>query len=247
MNCDERTRLEFLFNELDDLERTKFDEHLITCERCWRAISEDRRGRSSIEDLREAVPLGLADRIRLAIETAPHSARRSGAIRFDPSGPAPVLLRRPAKPAGVALAAGALIVALLVALPGWLASRPAPVSNLGITSAVIKLAGGLPSKISGSPVTHPLPMNTPIAVTLDGVKLSLTYFRVGSGEALVARSEQPFGMPMTGHEVAGGGAWVARINGLSVYCANGPRSVAIVTSMTLGDATNLAAYLRIPT
>jgi len=84
-------------------------------------------------------------------------------------------------------------------------------------------------------------------MTVDGVKLSLTYYRVGSGEALVARSERPFGMPMAGREIAGGRAWVARIDGLTVYCANGARSVAIVTSTTFRDATSLASYLQIPT
>jgi hypothetical protein len=243
MNCDERTVLVFLFNELDQQERAKFDEHLLACERCWRAITEDRIGRSSIEDLREVVPPGLADRIRLAIETAPQSSRRVGANRIDRAAVPRGLARR----AGAITAAVALVVALVVALPTWLSNRPTPVSSLDITNAVVKLAGGLPSKVSGAPVTHPSPMNAPIAMTLDGVKLSLTYYRVGFGEALVARSDQPFGMPMVGHEVAGGRAWVARIDGLSVYCANGTRSVAIVTSMTLSDATNLADYLRIPT
>ena len=247
MSCDERTRLGFLFNELDEQERTKFDDHLLDCELCWRAITEDRKGRSSIEDLREAVPPGLADRIRLAIETAPQSSRRVGVVRIDRAVVPVQRLRRPARHVVEAVAAVALVGALLVTLPGWLTSRPTPVSSLGITSAVVKLAGGLPSKVSGEPVAHPSPMNPPIAMTLDGVKLTLTYYRVGFAEALVAKSEQPFGMPMAGHEVANGRAWVAKIDGLSVYCANGTRSVAIVTSMSLGDATNLANYLRLPT
>lgn len=248
MSCDERTVIAFLFNELGKQERAEFDDHLLVCESCWQAVTEDRSGRSYTEDLGEPAPLGLADRIRLAIETAPKSSCWDEGTRIGGSGVARMLALR----SRVWLAAGTVLAVVVVAtltvtLSGQLWSRPPTAPSLGITSAVVELAGGLPPNVSEAPTTRPSPMDVPVVMTLDGAQLTLTYYRVGSGEALVARSERPFGMPMGGRELAGGRAWVALIKGQTVYCANGARSVAIVTPLTLRDAMNLASYLRIPT
>jgi len=69
----------FLAGDLDPGAARECDEHLLDCERCWRAVREDRAGRQAAELLREFAPRGLADRVAFAVEVA--AAARTGAQR----------------------------------------------------------------------------------------------------------------------------------------------------------------------
>jgi hypothetical protein len=60
----------FLAGALGPAAARRWDEHLLECERCWRAVQEDRGGRRAAELLRQPAPPGLADRVAFAVEVA---------------------------------------------------------------------------------------------------------------------------------------------------------------------------------
>src|SRR5207253_595427 len=47
---------------------SSFERHLLSCEDCWTAVRDDRRGRELTEQLRELAPGGLRDRVRASAE-----------------------------------------------------------------------------------------------------------------------------------------------------------------------------------
>src|SRR6266567_6501587 len=87
---DQRHRLltAFLAGELSLADAPQWDEHLLECERCWRAVREDRSGRQAAGLLRQPAPAGLADRVAFAVElaaagaTSGRQARARGRLRW---------------------------------------------------------------------------------------------------------------------------------------------------------------------
>src|SRR6266496_1136988 len=67
---DHRLLAGFLAGDLDPAASRRWDEHLLECERCWRAVREDRAGRQAAQLLRQPAPPALADRVRFAVELA---------------------------------------------------------------------------------------------------------------------------------------------------------------------------------
>src|SRR5690349_7250627 len=70
MDSHDRMLAGFLAGELDPAGARRWDEHLLECERCWRAVREDRAGRQAAAVLRQPAPPGLADRVAFAVEVA---------------------------------------------------------------------------------------------------------------------------------------------------------------------------------
>jgi anti-sigma factor RsiW len=245
MTCDEHRTLLFLAGELDAEDRASFDRHLLECEACWRAVTEDRRGRTLAEALREPAPNGLADRIRLATET-----RQVGATPAPSTVAAPARRRwahgRVAVAAGVLLVGAAAGAGTTFALTARSARTPAAsaagTSSMAATMTAVHLGHALPMHIDGPPVREPTTLGTAVSMTVAGVQLSVTYYRVGTGEALVVESHQRFAMPSGGTPGHHAGAWTAQLEGLTVWCANGTMSAAIVTPMP-GAAADLALFL----
>src|SRR5215470_12252270 len=83
MDSHERVLAAFLAGELDPADAQRWDEHLLECERCWRAVREDRAGREAAGLLRQPTPPGLADRVAFAVEVA--GAARAGARQSRPA------------------------------------------------------------------------------------------------------------------------------------------------------------------
>ena len=69
----------FLAGALDPAAVRQWDEHLLECDQCWRAVQEDRGGRRAAELLRQPAPPLLADRVAFAVEVA--AAGRAAAQR----------------------------------------------------------------------------------------------------------------------------------------------------------------------
>src|SRR5258707_1327208 len=69
-NADHRLLAGFLAGDLGPAEARRWDEHLLACEQCWRAVREDRAGRQAAALLRRPAPAGLADRGEFALEVA---------------------------------------------------------------------------------------------------------------------------------------------------------------------------------
>lgn len=234
--CSEEELIAFVSGELPERERTHFDEHLLGCEPCWRAVQEDRAGRLALEHLRVAPPHGLADRIRLAIELAadpeaPGPRHDRGGGRRDVARrqvrrargmlPANASRRRvlgsrrrrvaATAVAGIVVLAAALGVSLGV-LGGSVAGDPPAVA------AVVAMASH-----ESNPRTH-LPGSTPEHLMLGGQPVMLRSFETGRVATLVATSMRPFTMPPSSHVVPGSSpsAWMATRGAVGLYCVNAP-------------------------
>src|SRR5216683_4175822 len=119
---DHRLLAGFLAGDLDPATARRWDEHLLECERCWRAVREDRAGRQAAELLRQPAPAGLGDRVMFAVELA---AAGSASRRQHRHG---VRLHWHWLAGAGALALGLAVALLVVLLPGGRASMPAAVA-----------------------------------------------------------------------------------------------------------------------
>jgi anti-sigma factor RsiW len=128
VTCPEDRLIAFLAGDLPAEEERAFDEHLLGCEQCWRAVQADQAARAALRTLRQPAPSGLQDRVALAVtvasdRSAPSPAGagrpRLRALRGHP-GRRPVNAGRPVRhPLAVRLSAAAVVVALGAAAAGW--------------------------------------------------------------------------------------------------------------------------------
>jgi len=249
MDNHDRLLAAFLAGDLDSTGARRWDEHLLECEACWRAVQEDRAGRQAAQVLRRPVPPGLADRVSFAVEVAA-AAGPEAESRSRP----PVSARRPSRHgrrlgrrlAGAGMLAAAAAATLTVALlPGrhQAANLPAAVA------AVARYAQAIPPP-AGSQHPHfsrrdiPVEVGHPVTVTAGGQRIMLRTWRLGGTEAVVAVSGAPFPMPAGAQSVTDSGmAWSARLGGLSLYCLNGSTSELVAAPVPARELAALAARL----
>src|SRR6266567_3057932 len=127
---DHRLLAAFLAGELDPAETRRWDEHLLECEACWRAVREDRAGRQAAQVLRQPAPPGVADRVAFAVEVAAAgrtaAQRRTGQdIHSGRWGRHDRRLRWRLASAG-AVAAGVVATLMVALLPGGRQAGSAP-------------------------------------------------------------------------------------------------------------------------
>src|SRR5712691_2127847 len=138
MDGHDRLLAAFLAGDLDPVDARRWDEHLLECERCWRAVREDRAGRQAAELLRRPAPAGLGDRVRFAVElaaantTAPPHRRLGGRLHW----------RRLAGAGAVAVGLAVTLLVLLV--PGGRASLPASVAAVARYAQAVPPPAGQP-------------------------------------------------------------------------------------------------------
>jgi anti-sigma factor RsiW len=241
----------FLAGDLDPAEARRWDEHLLECERCWRAVREDRAGRQAAQVLRQPAPPGLADRVVFAVEVAAAArapARRQSRRRSRPwrrGRPGPRLVRQVAG-AGI-LAVGVAVALTIALLPGGHETRSVPAA----VAAVARYARAIPSlgrDQHSYPAwrTAPVEVGRPVTVTAGGQPIVLRTWRLGSTEAVVAVSDRPFPMPADAQGVSGRGmAWTARMGTLALYCLNGPTSELVAAPVPAAELAALAARLSL--
>src|SRR5258706_14052926 len=70
MDSHDRMLAAFVAGDLGMADARRWDEHLLECERCWRAVREDGDARRAAERLGPPPPPGLADQVRFAVEPA---------------------------------------------------------------------------------------------------------------------------------------------------------------------------------
>jgi anti-sigma factor RsiW len=240
----------FLAGDLDPAKARRCDEHLLECERCWRAVREDRAGRQAAQVLRQPAPPGLADQVAFAVEVA---AAARAAARRQPRPPArPGRRGRPGRllvqrVAGAGMLAVGVAVALTMALlPGGHETRSVPAA----VAAVARYAQAIPSPGRNQhsyPAGRaaPVEVGRPVTVTAGGQPIVLRTWRLGSTAAVVAVSDRPFPMPADAQGVPGSGmAWTARVGTLALYCLNGPTSELVAAPVPAAEIAALAARLR---
>src|SRR6516165_7368559 len=226
MDSHDRLLAGFLAGDLDPAEVRRWDEHLLECEACWRAVREDRAGRQAAQVLRQPAPAGLADRVAFAVEMA---AGAPAAAQRQARPPARVLgrarhgrwLRWRLAGAG-AVAAGVVAALLMALLPGahQVASMPAAVAAVARYAQVIPPPSGEQHPQRAAPL------------------------QLGRTEAVVAVSSTPFPMPARATGVSGRGmAWSARLGRLSLYCLNGRTSELVAAPVPATELAALAARL----
>lgn len=242
MRCDEGRITAFLHGELPDRQARAFDEHLLTCESCWRAVQEDRAGRLAIERLRSPAPLGLADRVSASI----------GLAAREPGGDVTVPGRRVAHQAGraqvrmairVAVAAVAAVIVVAGSVLGWSAHdhQPADPPQIARVLAMDSApAATSPALVAGE---H---------FVFGGQPLTVRAYRVEGITTLVATSSSPFPMPASSHLVAGSSrrAWMATRGTLAIYGVNRPaggghESMFLVAAMPMARLPQVAAQLHL--
>jgi len=236
MDSHHRLLAAFLAGELNPAEARRWDQHLLECEQCWRAVREDRAGRQAAQALRQPAPPGLADRVAFAVEVAA-SARPSGR-RLT------VRLRWLLAGAG-SLAVGVVATLAIVLLPGGRSaeSMPAAVAAVAHYAQTVREPAGEPYPQPGWRAA-PVEVGRPVMVTAGGQRIMLRTWRLGSTEAVVATSGQPFPMPTRAQGVTGRGmAWSARVGPVGLYCLNGPTSELVAAPVPAAELAALAARL----
>ena len=246
MDSHDRMLAGFLAGELDPADAQRWDEHLLACERCWRAVREDRAGRQAAQVLRQPAPPGLADRLAFAVEVAAAgrtaAQRRTGQdIHSGRWGRHDRRLRWRLASAG-AVAVGLVITLMVALLPGGHQAGSVPAA----VAAVARYARAIPPPAGEQHPQRaaPVQVGRPVTVTAGGQRIVLRTWRLGGTEAVVAVSGHPFPTPAHAHGVPGMGmAWSARLGRLGLYCLNGTTSELVAAPVPAAELAALAAQL----
>ena len=250
MDNHDRLLSAFLAGDLSLEAARRWDEHLLECERCWRAVREDRAGKQAAQLMRQPVPSGLADRVAFAVEVA--SAERSveapQAIPRASPRHGRHATRRSWRLAAAGLTVASVAAGLIVALvPGGHETTGLPAA----VAAVARYAQAIPAPARGSHwnprvPAAPIEVGRPARVVVGGQRIVLRTWRLGGAEAVVAVSGRPFSRPARARGVSGMGmAWTARVGRLDMYCLNGRTSELVAASVPAAELAALAA--RLPT
>jgi anti-sigma factor RsiW len=249
MDSHDRLLTAYIAGKLDRAQARRWDEHLLECERCWRAVREDRTGRQAAQMLRRPAPPGLADRVAFAVEVIASGRTTAPRRSRSPARPQPPgHLGRRARwlLAGAGMVAAAVAITLtLILLPGGHQAGGLPAA----VAAVARYAQAIPSQ-AGDQHSHsggraaPVEVGHPVTVTAGGQRIVLRTWRLGGAEAVVAVSDHPFPMPTHAQRVTSGGmAWSARLGGLGLYCLNGRTSELVAAPVPDTELAALAARL----
>jgi hypothetical protein len=228
----------FLARDLGPQDARRFDEHLLECEACWRAVRDNRAGRLAAQMLRRPAPPGLSDRVAFAVEVAA-SARPRRQRAHAPSQ------------LGLRLAGGAIVVlgalaGLLALLPGARGTPAMPAAVQAVAhyaQAIAPPTGPVGSQVGRRQVAPAL-VGQPVSVIAGGQRIVLRTWRLGGTEAVVAVSQRPFPMPAGATTASGAGmAWSSRLGRLGLYCINGRTSEVVAAPVPVAELPLLAALL----
>jgi anti-sigma factor RsiW len=240
----------FLAGELGPADAPRWDEHLLECAACWRAVREDRAGRQAAQVLRQSPPAGLADRVAFAVEVA--AAARTAAPRQARQG---IRARRARQGrrlhwrlAGAGTVAVGLVATLMVfLLPGGHQAGSVPAA----VAVVARYAQTIPSSARDQRAHQegraaPVEVGRPVTLVAGGQRIVVRTWRLGGVEAVVAVSGQPFPMPARAQGLPGRGmAWSARLGTLGLYCLNGRTSELVAAPVPAAELAALAARLPV--
>ena len=251
MDSHDRLLTAYVAGKLDGAQARRWDEHLLECERCWRAVREDRAGRQAAQMLRQPAPPGLADRVAFAVEVTASGVTTALRRSRSPARPGqPGHLGRRARwlLAGAGMvAAGVAITLTLILLPGGHQADGLPAAVAAVAryaQAISSQAGDQHSPSVGR--AAPVEVGRPVTVTAGGQRIVLRTWRLGGAEAVVAVSDHPFAMPGRAQRVSNGGmAWSARLGRLGLYCLNGRTSELVAAPVPAAELAALAARLQV--
>jgi hypothetical protein len=229
----------FLAGEMDAAQASRWDEHLLECEQCWRAVREDRAGRQAAGLLRQPAPPGLADRVAFAVELAVagprsrHPARARARPRW----------RWLAGAGSGALAVGLAVTVMMFLLSGGRPGVPAAVAAVARYADAVS-PPARPQEPGADQRATPVAVGRPVTMMAGGQRIVVRTWRLGGVAAVVAVSGQPFPMPPGAHGASGGGmAWSARLGKLALYCINGRASELVAAPVPAAELPGLVGRL----
>lgn len=224
MGSDHGHLISFLEGSLAPHAREAFDAHLLSCDGCWSAIQEDRRGREATEHLREIAPPALRDRIRLAIEIATQD-------RAD-TEPQP-------RPPRSLLMLGGLLATLMIVTGGWVPTQRQQPGDPAAVAAVLHLARSLsPAGPIAGQVDH-----RPRTLVVKGQPLGIGHLLLDGQDVVVAFSPHPFPMPMGAQPLTAekDAPWLATRGSLGLACFTRPVPLLLAGRMPATRLAHLAA------
>lgn len=240
MTCPEQRVFSFLAGELSPDEERRFDEHLLGCEGCWRAVQADRAARLALEQLREPAPAGLQGRVALSVALAASEAEggRAGAGRQRAQS---FMRRAMATRRSHLVAAASLLVVVAAGSFGWLASRAAGPEPAQVAAVVAMMPPGSVPTTALRAGEH---------LVIGGQRVIVRAYELEGTEEIVATSARPFPIPPTSHLLTGSSpkAWMATKGQLSMYGVNrqpGGESMFVVADMPMAEMPQLAARLNL--
>ena len=237
MSCNEDRVIAFLAGELSDDDERRFDEHLLQCEECWRAVQADRAARFALEKLREPAPAGLHDRVALAITIAAADAPRpKGPPRRPFALPVRSALERPLVRL---LVAASLLIALVAGAFAGLEAKGRPAEPPQVAAVAAMMTP------SSSPAKA---LRAGEHMVIAGQSLAVRAYVMDGSETIVATSARPFSVPRSSHVLSGPSpkAWMATKGRLSMYGVNRPggkQSMFLVSVMPMAELPEVAAHL----
>ena len=219
----------FLAGDLESEHARFVDEHLLSCDRCWLAVREDRAGRAAANLLRQPTDHQLADRIRLAVELAP-PRRRLGRRARSSRGHRGAL----------AAVAVTVVLAVLTALTLW-PQHHTPATDTAVLREVVRLASKLPATSSAAAVVA---LDAPHKLRVGGQTITVRTYAFEGHTALLATSSRPFAMPPDAHmPTRRAMPWTITRGTITLYCPQadmllaGPEPAAELAA--LADALHL--------
>jgi len=221
----ERDAALFLGGDMTQTDRDRFSSHLLECAQCWSEVDRARLGRALAEGTRTAAPASLRDRVRGLVEAdalpAPAPATSPRRLRLE--------IRRWLVPAGVPLAAAAVLV-LILTLGGGSNEPPSLREAVADYSAQRLPGAQLPQQ--RAPDLSQLGLQ-PIGAgggSYAGLDVDGFAYRDLTGRRLVLYlSDQPFPEAPGAERLAGkDGPWLARRGDVVVLCARDPHALLVV-------------------
>jgi hypothetical protein len=247
MTCSEGRLVAFLAGDLSKDEARQFDEHLLTCEACWRSVQDDRAARLALSRLREPAPDGLADRIALLVDMASDRNAETARGRTDAGAGVRALLdrhrgqkrtRRPRRwlPVAIgAVAAAGLAIGLIFATGGSSPVMPGQIAAVAAAAAPMSSASTAPSERQ---------------ITVAGETMSLHFYVVDHLVVTVATARRPFPMVASSDLERGSSerSWLATMGDLGAFCMNRDRngeSMLMVAKMPAAELPAVALRLHL--
>lgn len=216
--------------------RARHDEHLLTCEACWREVSLARRGQQLAESTRRPAPAGLREHLRASITAATEPTAGQGA-----TNPVMVTRRRPRLILCVAASVLALASAASIWRPWQPVPQPSPAAAVTEPALDAALAGFRNDRLPGTAVpSEPAPDLTTLGLRLvaagtgrlDQAEVTMYAYRAASGSRLVVyRSTLPFPETDQAHEVPGTEtAWSLQSGDITVLCGPDTHTMLLLST-----------------
>jgi hypothetical protein len=224
----ERAAAAYLGGELRRRQRERFEAHLLACDDCWGEVQAGRQGRARAESLREAAPPQLRDRVRATVEVevtagkAQAGSARRGVRRWWHGAAGLGVV-------GVALGLAVAVTVTVLVGSGQPARQPA-----AITAAVRSYQQGQ----AAWPPSGDIPPARQVGELVwqrssrgevAGLQVVAFLYQDAAGDrVLLLRGARPFPQAAGARHASGGATWLARVNGVAVFCADQPAPSLLV-------------------